>query len=539
MKHSLKTIVVDLTPVLPGGENGGAKIFVLELIRGLAKFAPLTQFILLTQVSSHDELAILDNKNVRRLLVIGKLPLGASKIRKFLHYIIRYLPSSLKRLIYLMHQQVKKNASTFLNELDIDLLFCPFTAPTYHKAGVPTVCTLYDLQYKTYPDFFSVEDNGHRDFVFKEVCRKATRIAAISEYSRQSAIVHGQLTPDRIKTIYLRMAGRILKNKNSAKLLSVLGLNKNNYLLYPANFWKHKNHEMLLTAFNIACHEGLGSSIKLVCTGAPGERCEWLRQAAASMGLMERVIFPGFLSNEDLGILIKNCVGVVYPSLYEGFGLPIIEAMAAGVPVACSNVTSLPEVGGNAALFFNPRIPTDIAKAMILLINYPHKEELINEGLRNVAIFSNKKQMIEEYWCLFQEALLEESNINELSGVYEDGWISANLAIHVIPSKSKRQLEMELFVPEWLPSADVTLSVFLKSNKQSRIINLRRGHQETIVLDIPNIGEKFDIKATPTFIPLHAGACKTDSRELSLTLNQCRIIDEQGFSETLFSKDKK
>ena len=185
-----------------------------------------------------------------------------------------------------------------------------------------------------------------------------------------------------------------------------LGLASQRYLIYPANFWKHKNHEMLLTAFGMACHGGLAADIKLVCTGAPGARQEWLMSAAHTMNLGDRILFPGYLPNAELAALMANCTGVVFPSLYEGFGLPVIEAMAAGVPVACSNTTSLPEVAADAAILFDPRVPTQIAQAMISLVkNEALRARLIQAGQQRAVEFSDGKRMAREYWELFQYAL--------------------------------------------------------------------------------------------------------------------------------------
>src|SRR5690606_3592929 len=171
-----------------------------------------------------------------------------------------------------------------------------FTAPTYAEAGVPAVCTIYDLQYRAYPEFFSAEDAAHRDRTFRDACRMAAALAAISDHSRESAIVHGALDPARIRTIHLRLASRMAPAATGeTDALAKLGIFPGRYLLYPANFWRHKNHEMLLTAFGLARARGLPEDYVLVCTGAPGERRDWLAAAAAAMGLGERVRFPGFL----------------------------------------------------------------------------------------------------------------------------------------------------------------------------------------------------------------------------------------------------
>jgi glycosyltransferase involved in cell wall biosynthesis len=409
-----RTIVVDLTPILPGGENGGAKIFVLELLKRLALLQPKARFILLTQAAAHDELASMEYPNMQRCLRVAKTSFS-KKLRTLLFTcaikILPYFPNRLRHIIVrlgaLCNSALKKHEPlTTLDDIEIDLLFCPFTAPTYAKPGIPTVCTLYDLQYKTYPEFFSPMDVAHRHQTFIQACKEATLLSAISDYSRHSAITHSNLDPKHIRTIYLRMAQRIIpENAHNDQLLTELKLKPQQYLLYPANFWKHKNHEMLLTAFNVAHHNGLESHIKLVCTGAPGERQKWLKYATKMLKLQDRILFPGYLSNTDLATLMANCSGMIFPSLYEGFGLPVIEAMAAGIPVACSNISSLPEVAQNAAILFNPKLPNEIADAMITLTQDKSKVlELIQMGTERAQTFSDANRMAEEYWQLFNDA---------------------------------------------------------------------------------------------------------------------------------------
>lgn len=408
MNNKLKKIVVDLTPMRSGGENGGAKVFVLELLSHLATLAPSTDFVLLTQASAHEELHKMDRDNMTRRMVTR--PVGRkSFFARGIAYIFRKLPRIPQRfslLGYRVHARLRQRAvKQILQEIDADLVFCPFTAPTYSMPGVPTVCTIYDLQYKTYPSFFAAEDVANRSHAFTEACRRSTMLVAISDYSRQSALKHGNLNPEQIKTVHLRMAKRMINNIEDDQLLDRLELTPQQYFLYPANFWLHKNHEMLLTAFKMACNNDLAPHIKLVCTGAPDERQRWLLNAAKNMKLESRVLFIDYLTNAELATLMNQCAGVVFPSLYEGFGLPILEAMAAGVPVACSNTTSLPEVADQAAIFFDPRIPTQIAQAMITLVSDSEKRKrLIQAGHDRVSLFSDSNRMATEYWDIFQQA---------------------------------------------------------------------------------------------------------------------------------------
>ena len=542
MNKRLGVIAVDLTPVLPGGENGGAKIFVLELLRRLAEMEPKTQFVLLTQEASHEELAIMDRPNMRRLMVVDAVEkkIVRSLMQRLVSRIQRNfsgrLSHTIKRVSDKLNQRLIVSDSDFLlRNMSADLLFCPFTAPTYFESGVATVCTIYDLQYKTYPEFFAVADVANRDRTFIEACRRATVLTAISDYSRDSAIAHGNLEPSQIRTIYLRMAQRIApSSENDNDVLNRLNLAPQRYLIYPANFWKHKNHEMLLTAFAMARHHGLAEDIKLVCTGAPGERQDWLTNAVRIMNLGDRVIFPGYLPNAELAALMANCTGVVFPSLYEGFGLPAIEAMAAGVPVACSNITSLPEVAADAAILFDPRVPTQIVQAMVALVeDKALRTQLIQTGLQRAAEFSDGERMAIEYWELFQHAFANVKHENLLTGAYADGWIGRCITIQVAPSLTKQTLDLQFTAPEWLPQKCYTIQPIQGGKNQGSPVVFERGNNATLSLPVEASGGCFEIKIGPVFIPAHSGH-GDDHRELSVILQKCAVVYADGNYDELF-----
>jgi hypothetical protein len=149
-----------------------------------------------------------------------------------------------------------------------------------------------------------------------------------------------------------------------ADTLAQLGLTDGDYLLYPANFWQHKNHDMLLMALVLYRSTHPDSTLRLVCTGEHDDHYARFARATRRMRLAEWVVAPGYVPQETLSALFDACAAVVFPSLYEGFGLPVLEAMAHDVPVICSAWTSLPEVAGDAALYIDPRSPTAIAGAI-------------------------------------------------------------------------------------------------------------------------------------------------------------------------------
>ena len=487
----------------------------------------------------------MDGPNVVRRMVVG--PIVTNSIRARLQNLARcvllHFPGRLRRLAigigYRLRTALKLTvANMFLRDIGADLLFCPFTAPTYFETSIPTVCTVYDLQYKAYPEFFAPEDVTERDRAFMEASRRATMLTAISDYSRETAIQHGKIEPTRIRTIHLRMAQRLASQPcANHELLPRFGLTVERYLIYPANFWKHKNHEMLLTGFGMACYSRLAADIKLVCTGAPCERQSYLVKAAQAMNLSKRVIFPGYLSNEEFTCLLVNARGMIFPSLYEGFGLPVIEAMAAGIPVACSNTTSLPEIATNAAILFDPRVPTHIAASIITLVNDKDtRSRLIQAGKKRAAEFADSDRMAREYWELFLQALSNYKRRNQLTGVFPDGWAGPNLNLQIAPANSALTLEMELSAPEWLPQKRFTVQACSAGKLHGSPLVFDRGTNALFTLPIEPYGGDFEIRIAPSFVPANYGQ-SVDQRELSVVIHRCKIVVDNSSSINLFPEE--
>src|ERR1700688_5059887 len=206
----LNTIAVDLIPVLPGGDNGGAKILVSGVIRQLALDHPDTRFVLLTHEASHRELAVLDAPNVSRRLVWP--PTSRWNAWPRAHNAIsncgalRVL-APLYRLFYrLWIQSVRRDSVALLDQLNVDLLFCPFTLSMFRQPQIPTVGIVYDLQHRSYPKFFSHAEILRRDQELGEACRLNSRIAVISHYVRSTLLDQMHIEPERVSTIYIRMA---------------------------------------------------------------------------------------------------------------------------------------------------------------------------------------------------------------------------------------------------------------------------------------------------------------------------------------------
>lgn len=410
-------IAVDVVPLLPGGENGGAKLLTIELIKHLSRLAADWEFVLLTSERSHEELAFLDSPNVQRVCVLRQGEASAAPIARITRWenwtrnklekilpvpVMAMLGSAFKRVVHGIDQ------GRSLKGIQADLLFCPFTAPFSYDPRVPLVSVIYDLQYHYYPQFFSPEDRRCRDKNFRETCRLADRLICISEYVRETVLELSNLNPQRVVSIPIQLPNRLHKplSESITPLLERYHLKEEEFLLYPANFWPHKNHQMLFTAFGMYCARHPHSHLTLVCTGALDEQKGALEQAVRRMGLQGRIFLPGFVSDEEFAAILVSCLALVFPSLYEGFGMPILEAMAFGKPVICSNVTSLPEVAGDAAIFIDPRKPLDIVHAIEQITSDATIiKDLIDQGYQRLTAFGGPEKMARQYLDIFLELM--------------------------------------------------------------------------------------------------------------------------------------
>ncbi|MBX7164722.1 MAG: glycosyltransferase family 4 protein [Pirellulales bacterium] len=234
--------------------------------------------------------------------------------------------------------------------------------------------------------------------------QSADHVVCISKYARKTVLRRAPLHPERVSTIYIGLADR-LAQPAPAEVQSCLDrwqLAAEEYFLYPANSWPHKNHRRLFEAYARYLAEGGHAASKLVCTGADTGRHDRLRHWIDKLGLTGRVVLTGFVSNEELASLYVGCRALVFPSLYEGFGMPVAEALAYGKPVLCSNTTSLPEIAGGAALLFDPREPAEIAAAMRRLEQNPAQVmSMIERGRQHVAGFGTGESMARAYLDLF------------------------------------------------------------------------------------------------------------------------------------------
>ena len=233
---------------------------------------------------------------------------------------------------------------------DINLIHYPVTVPIPKLKAVPRVVSLLDLQHHDLPKMFSPAERSFRRWAYDRAAREANEVITISEFSAERISSQLGIGRERIHVIHLGIDhARFAPDGPSAEIPGL----PQRYIFYPANQWPHKNHELLLKAFERVDDPEL----HLVLSGQAASQSS--HSAAAG-----RVIRLGHVDADQVAGLYRGAEALIFPSLYEGFGLPPLEAMACGCPVAASDLTAISEVCGDAALLFDPTDADAIAAAI-------------------------------------------------------------------------------------------------------------------------------------------------------------------------------
>ena len=269
----------------------------------------------------------------------------------------------------------------------LDVMHYPMTVPLPHVQGLPTVLTLQDMQHREHPEWFSRSERLFRRAAYDGAARRAGRVVTATRHAREQIVDHLAIDRDRVDVIAHGIDhARFSPSPTAADAPRLAPLRlPERFLLYPANMWPHKNHKRLVEA--IARAED--RHIKLVLTGQDYGRLDPLLAHANRLGVGNRVAHLGHLEAEVIPALYRRATGMIFPSLFEGFGIPVIEAMACGCPVAASNCSALPEVVDGAGAQFEATDVDAIAAAVdALAADGAQRNAAIRAGLVRAAEFT-------------------------------------------------------------------------------------------------------------------------------------------------------
>lgn len=278
-----------------------------------------------------------------------------------------------------------------INNEKLDLMhFTHFNAPFFYNK--PYVVTIHDLTLSFFPGK-KMTNIFHRiayHIVIKNVTRKAKKVIAVSENTKMDIIKALKIKPEKISVIYNGVNPKFgdVNPTTRPDLMKKLGLQKP-YFLYTGVWRDHKNIVGLIKAFDVFNKE-VGSQYNLVITGPYNPTYNEIPSAIRDLNIEDDVHLVGLVSEADLFALYKNALSYIFPSFYEGFGLPPLEAMQCGTPVAASNVSATPEICGEGnALFFDPYSLDDMKSAMKIMATDPSvRQRLIDRGHERVKFFS-------------------------------------------------------------------------------------------------------------------------------------------------------
>jgi glycosyltransferase involved in cell wall biosynthesis len=265
--------------------------------------------------------------------------------------------------------------------------FPNFNVPLLQRT--PLVLTLSDLIYYIYPQACpSWIGHQYARFMIRAAAKKASRIITLSEHSKRDLIRHLGCPPEKIAVVYPAIDSEVFRPQDSASVEVVkrkFGIQRP-YLFYTGNHEPRKNLERLVHAFRRIPNR---RNFQLVLGGRVGRRHQAFYASIADLVATDEVILSGEIPEPDLPLLYAGAELFVFPSEYEGFGLPPLEAMATGVPVACSGATSLPEVVGDAAALFDPGSAGEMAAAMNRVLSSKQlASELREKGFERIRRFS-------------------------------------------------------------------------------------------------------------------------------------------------------
>ena len=269
-----------------------------------------------------------------------------------------------------------------------------FHAPHYVLPALTpcrSIVTIHDCIHLRFPEYLPGRlAHLYARIFFRVAAKRSARILTVSEASKRDILRFCPVPAEKVTVIFNAIDDRFFEPPGPAEMTRVRERYQleRPFLLYSGNVKPHKNLERLIDAFARLRGDG-GDDIMLLITGAEISRYAELRRAVHRFNLHKHVRFLGFQSAERLAILYRLADAFVFPSLYEGFGLPPLEAMASGTPVLTSNVSSLPEVVGDAALLIDPYEPAAIADGMRrILSDQALRATLIARGLERAAQFS-------------------------------------------------------------------------------------------------------------------------------------------------------
>jgi glycosyltransferase involved in cell wall biosynthesis len=268
-----------------------------------------------------------------------------------------------------------------LESLGVDLIH--FTTQQAFVTPVPSIYQPHDLQHVHLPGNFSRLQLRYRDAAYRTFCEQARLVVVMTNWGREDLCTEFQVPRDKVAVVPWAPVANLQSDASVGNERDL----PPRFLLYPAQTWPHKNHVRLIEA--IASLREKDLRVTLLCTGQHTQHYGALKRRVEELGLSEQILFLGYVDAATLAAMYRRATALVFPSRFEGWGLPVVEAFAFGLPVVASNATVLPEVAGGAALLFDPHDTRSMADAIARVWqDEPLRSSLRGRGLIRAADLS-------------------------------------------------------------------------------------------------------------------------------------------------------
>ncbi|MDD3498009.1 MAG: glycosyltransferase family 1 protein [Candidatus Moranbacteria bacterium] len=280
----------------------------------------------------------------------------------------------------------------------VDVLWMPMhNAPLFGSKKTKKVVTIHDLAFKRFSEAFTKGDLFKLNLLTELAIKKADKIIAVSQSTKRDILeFYPEINPEDIRVIYHGFDAELFEKRYSEEkrnsVLKSYKLKAKSYILYVGAIQPRKNLKTLIRAFESLKGSGEAEDLKLVISGSKAWRWEDTIEAVEKSSQRENIILTGRVSFEDLSIIYRGASVFVFPSLYEGFGIPVLEAFASGVPAVVSRNSSLEEVGGEAVEYFDGSDAGDLSKKIGNILKSDEiQRSMVEKGKKRLKNFSWEK----------------------------------------------------------------------------------------------------------------------------------------------------
>jgi len=367
----MSTIGIDIRNI--GKKRTGDEVVFFNLVKSLSELDKKNEYILFSDIC--------DQKTIEK--VSEKLDINNKT-----NFRIICLKTANKFTwnFWTLPRHIRKNP--------VDIYLTQYITPFFVPKSTKIITIIHDVSFNFYPKFIKWSDLFFLKILIPMSLRRADKIIGVSKFTHDEIIKYYKINPSKVTWAHNAVSEDFSKqdiSDDKIKKVKEKYVLPEKFILYLGTLQPRKNIPVLIEAYALTKNELHG--IKLVIAGGKGHNFDKnIDKCIKKYNLQSEIVMPGFIDEEDKSAIMKSADIFVFPSLYEGFGIPILEAMSVGTPVIASDIPPHKEIAGSAALFFEPNNPRDLSEKIISLADNKNlKQELIDKGFEQAKTFSWQK----------------------------------------------------------------------------------------------------------------------------------------------------